>query len=192
METSKKFVVVSFFAAITLSALCNSIFNIFAQVSTSQESYYLFALFYPVSLLMFLIKYFIDDVVVDFQDDSERITRSSLTFLVIAWTLFLLSALSSMNTFTSSIFWIIGLIAVTVFLLKNRKPVGHAKCYLIENLVLILVLGLVTSASFSNSLISSLSQNAPAVIRYSCFARTMIIILLVLNLIFFVTMCCDK
>jgi hypothetical protein len=194
MTPSKRFVIASFFAAITISVLCNSIFSILDKGGGSSFSLLdLYLLLYSISFLMFLIKYFVDDVVDDRHDENERITRNSLATLVIGWTLFLLSALFAKNIFTSSVLWLAGLLAITRFLYRNKKLVEHhATLYLRQNFILMVVLCFLAVSTYSHSL-SALSAPASNVCRsYSLFRVLPIICLSIFNVWFFIVLLRDN
>jgi hypothetical protein len=142
-QPTKRFVVVSFLAAIALSTLCNSIFGIIESYSDnilSRPLDFVNALLYPASLMIFMIKYFVDDVI-DERNDKEEPTRSNLALIVLGWIFFLLTAISATHTHESSILWAIGLIVVTTFLNMNIKVIGsNAKLYMFQNLLLLALL----------------------------------------------------
>ncbi len=181
MTPSRRFVVASFFAAIALSALCNSIFSIIdSSFGDQPRPLNVVALLYSVSLAMFMIKYFVDDVIDDRHDDSERITRNSLALMVVAWTLFILSALFAKDVFMSAVCWAAGLASITVFLYRNRKLVEHhARLYLTENGLLLATLVVLAVASFRASrILESPSALATRTFPLSALVATGLLVLL--------------
>lgn len=187
MTPSKRFVIASFFAAITISVLCNNIFNLL------DRTFDLYSLLYSTSFLMFLIKYFVDDVVDDRHDETERITRNSLAMLVVGWTFFLLSSLFANDLFASAVLWFIGLFAISIFLHRNRKAVEHhATLYLLQNIALLVVLCLVALSTFPHSLIASSCSVAADVARCrSPFEGGTVICLALFNGWFFIVLLRD-
>lgn len=154
MTSSKRFTVVNFFAAIALSTLCNSVFSIIVSIidsSSDDPSRRLdfIALFYSASLAMFMIKYFVDDVIDDRHDNTKWATRSSLAPMVTAWTWFILAALLVKNIRFSAFLWALGLVFITDFLCKNRRCVGHyASIYICQNTCLFFVLIILVASEY--------------------------------------------
>lgn len=155
MTSSKRFTVVNFFAAIALSTLCNSVFSIIVSIidsssgGSSWQPDFIIALLYSASFAMFMIKYFVDDVIDDRHDNTERTTRSSLAPMVTAWTWFILAALLVKNILLSALFWVLGLVFITDFLCKNRRCVGHyASIYICQNTCLLFVLIILVASEY--------------------------------------------
>lgn len=99
-------------------------------------------LLYAVGLGCFIVKYFIDDVVDDNAGLGEKISRRSLASLIVAWMFFLFATLSAGSLSVSALFWLVGVVVVSLFLVKNRSTIPP-KCfrrYLLENAALGLVL----------------------------------------------------
>ena len=140
--SSKRFVIVSFFVTLSLSALCQSSYDILKAVFGHVTAAGALNLLYAVSLGCFIVKYFIDDVVDDNAGLGERISRRSLASLIVAWMFFLFATLSAGSLSVSALFWLIGVVVVSLFLLKNQSTIPP-KCfrrYLLENAALGLVL----------------------------------------------------
>lgn len=140
--SSKRFVIVSFFVTLSLSALCQSSYDIlksfFGHVSVERG----LNLLYAVGLGCFIVKYFIDDVVDDNAGQGETISRRSLASLIVAWMFFLFATLSAGSLSVSALFWLVGVVVVSLFLVKNRSTIPP-KCfrrYLLENVALGVVL----------------------------------------------------
>lgn len=128
MSQSKRFVIVSFFVTLALSALCQSAYGVittFAKEMTLDNG---MKVLYAIGLACFLIKYFIDDVVDDNGGKSEIISRRSLAALIIGWMLFLFAAISAGTVSVSSIFWFIGILVITLFMVRNRSTIP-ARCF---------------------------------------------------------------
>jgi len=134
---SKRFIIVSIFVGLTISALCNSIFNIIYSYDSS-KTLDSTILLYWASLMMFVIKYFVDDIIDD-KDDVETDTQKNLAMIVVAWTSFLLAAFFLKNMFASSILWTLGLIVVTILLNRDKKH-KKLKYYAWQNIILIVIL----------------------------------------------------
>jgi hypothetical protein len=140
--SSKRFVIVSFFVTLSLSALCQSSYDILKAVFGHVTAAGALNLLYAVSLGCFIVKYFIDDVVDDNAGLRERISRRSLASLIVAWMFFLFATLSAGSLSVSALFWLVGVVVVSLFLLKNQSTIPP-KCfrrYLLENAALGLVL----------------------------------------------------
>ena len=163
MTSSKRFTAASFFAAIALSTLCNSVFSIIVSIidsssdDPSRQLDSIIALFYSASLAMFMIKYFVDDVIDDHHDNTKQTTRSSLAPMVTAWTWFILAALLVKDILLSALFWALGLVLITDFLCKNRRLVGHhASIYICQNTCLFFVLIILAASEWIRIALPSL------------------------------------
>lgn len=154
MNPSKRFVIVNFFAAITMSALCNSIFAI---IKKNQIDYNL--IIYMSSLFVFLVKYYIDDIVEDTpqNDESKKIcTRGDLFFLVAGWIMFLLASICAENQIISPISWLLGLFFIMAFMdamnpyttLTDVAPSTTDFIYIRENCILIFMLAVFVEIIF--------------------------------------------
>ena len=182
MGSSKRFVVASFFAAITISVLCNSIYGVIVDcLQSGLQIAAILKLAYSFSLMLFLIKYFIDDVVDDEIKEFEKTTRRSLASLIIGWTLLLLSSLFAQDISASAAFWTVGMIFITRFLYNNRHLIPHhAWLYLTQNIVLLLLLALI-AISYPNVIVK-----APFQLPCSAFVqRTAVALLFASNVSFF-------
>lgn len=145
--SSKRFVIVSFFVTLSLSALCQSSYDILKSVFGHLSARGGLNLLYAVGLGCFIVKYFIDDVVDDNAGLGETISRRSLASLIVAWMFFLFSALSAATLSVSALFWLVGVGVVSLFLVKNRSTIPP-KCfrrYLFENIALCVVLLILAS-----------------------------------------------
>ena len=145
MSQSKRFIIVSFFVTLTLSALCQSSYAVIKAFAEHLTLLWGLRIMYVIGLACFLIKYFIDDVVDDNGGKGETISRRSLSALIIGWMFFLFAALSAENLHVSSFFWLIGIVVITWFMIHNKASIP-AKCfwrYLGANLLLgVVLLGL--------------------------------------------------
>lgn len=131
---SASFVAVSFFAAITISVLCGNIYKLVegvdlckifsAIINCNFES---INTIYAISLLIFLIKYFLDDIIGDINRNDNITSPFKLVVLGLGWTFFMLAAtfVSEKGVVLSALFWLIGLVFITIVLCidicKNRK-----------------------------------------------------------------------
>jgi len=187
MTPSRRFVVASFFAAIALSALCSSIFSIIdTAYNDTRQPINFIALFYSASFAMFMIKYFVDDVIDDRHDDAEQITRNSLALMVIAWTLFILAALFAKDTFISATLWATGLISITIFLHRNRMLIEHhARLYLCQNILLIGTLLLLAMSSLPRFVLALPPSTIKSCPEISICTWIMTGLLTILNVCFF-------
>jgi len=138
MSQSKRFVIVSFFVTLSLSALCQGSYDIIKEFCSNCGLLRGLKMSYAVGLACFLIKYFIDDVVDDNAGQGERISRRSLATLIIGWMLFLFSALSVSVIAVSAAFWFVGVAIITWFMVKNRRTISPNcfRRYLRENVFL--------------------------------------------------------
>jgi len=145
MQQSKRFILTSLFAGITISVLANNLVSLITQFT---ESGYWTSFAYSAALLVFLVKYFVDDLTEEEAKRNGRTTRGNLILLVLAWIFFLLAALLLKNILISGFFWLVGLIFATIFICK-RAPIENkeiCKCscsareYLIQNIILVLFL----------------------------------------------------
>lgn len=142
MSQSKRFVIVSFFVTLALSALCQSAYGVISAFAEEMTLNNGMKVLYAIGLACFLIKYFIDDVVDDNGGTSEVISRRSLASLIIGWMLFLFAAISAGTISVSAIFWFIGILVITLFMVRNKSTIP-VKCfwrYLGENIFLGMVL----------------------------------------------------
>ena len=138
MNQSKRFILVSLFAGLTLSALGA---NLVALVDKLPEPEILAVLIYPISFLLFIIKYFADDLVEEGKNEIEKSTSSSLYLLILTWISFFFTALFVSYVIISAILWVIGLICVSIFInyYKNKNLFALNR-YLFENFIIIILL----------------------------------------------------
>jgi len=138
---SKRFVIVSFFATLTLSAVCQGIFGVISTASCSGWTTLLVLnAIYAVAYASFLIKYYIDDVIDDNGGISECVSRFSLARLIIAWMFFLIAALFVCELKASLLSWLIGTVIVTWFLIANSDGDIERRMfyrYLFENIIIL-------------------------------------------------------
>lgn len=145
MQQSKRFILVSLFAGITISALGNNLVTLIDQFS---ESGTWASLAYSAALLVFLVKYFVDDLTEENTKQNGKTTRGELILLVLAWISFLLAALSLKNMLISGFLWLVGLIFVTIFMRKKipleERKISKCSCpvsdYITQNIILMLFL----------------------------------------------------
>lgn len=137
MTENKRLTIVSFFAAITLSGLCNGFFSLFEQSICSDLKWY--PVLYMISFLIFLIKYYLDDIFSN-KDLPDARAKSEIALLVVGWTFFLFAAISAKDVFLSSLGWLAGIIVLNIFLYKNKVNENNFCIYLIQNGVLIFLL----------------------------------------------------
>jgi hypothetical protein len=116
--TNRKFVIVSFFAAITLSSLCQSAFAVFKQHAETENWQ---NLCYALGLGLFLLKYFVDDVKDDSEKDTTLPSRRILGLLSVAWTCFLLAAFAAEEMMVSAWFWFVGIAIVRLLLWQETR-----------------------------------------------------------------------
>ena len=138
MAQSKRFVIVSFFVTLSLSALCQSSYDVITIFMEQKTLAAGMGILYAIGLACFLIKYFIDDVVDDNGGKAEVISRRSLASLIVGWMLFLFAAISAGTIYVSASFWLVGIGVITWFLLRNRStiPRNCFRRYFGENLFL--------------------------------------------------------
>lgn len=168
---SKRFIVVSFFAAIAISSLCEEISDVLKSLDTFSNIFTndnWKVLCYSFSFLIFMIKYYLDDIAEDRVMTTERIIGSitktkhtskritghitrrikrdnkcNLALLVIAWIFFIFSSFLTSEIKDSLLFWLVGLIVITISMLlslcdnkfthcfKDSSPISCFNCVII-------------------------------------------------------------
>ena len=186
---SASFVAVSFFAAITISVLCGNIYKLLegvdlckifsASINCNFES---INTIYAISLLIFLIKYFLDDIIGDINRNDNITSPIKLVNLGLGWTFFLLAAtfVSNESIDCSAMFWLLGVIMISIVLICdffnifNQQPELPKKqskvkerlflndnllavsCFLIQNIFIIVLLFMLTILNCNQEILTKI------------------------------------
>lgn len=167
--------VVSAFFAVVTATLCGSIYEVIASGDIKAELLYLF------SLLAFLVKYYVDDLVDNecvqlnktnatsgnnsppisgsntspAQDDqlNEKEVKRELTRLSICWIMLLLSSLFTHGLTCSAAFWVLGLLLLTKLLFQDKESLLlETRCaYISQNIIIIALLVAIFFLSFASN-----------------------------------------